>query len=192
MRHKALTATALAAASVVIGPVSGAHAARGMEVALQDDPVFLDNSWYGRDLGFQRARELGVSRLRVNFSWAREVASSNSKTQPATPTYNWGKFDSLIAQAAANGIKVQLTLTGPAPAWATSNHRIGNVKPKPAAFGRLAADVAAHFKGRVDRYGIWNEPNWKSWLEPHKSSPGIYRGMYKAAYGAIKRADRNA
>jgi hypothetical protein len=52
--------------------------------------------------------------------------------------------------------------------------------------------VAAHFKGRVDRYGIWNEPNWKSWLEPHASSPRIYRGLYKGAYAAIKRADPSA
>jgi len=87
---------------------------------------------------------------------------------------------------------VQLTLTGPAPAWATSNHRIGVVKPNAKQFAKFAGAVAAHFKGRVDRYGIWNEPNWKSWLEPHKSSPTIYRGLYTGAYSAIKRADSKA
>jgi Cellulase (glycosyl hydrolase family 5) len=191
MRWKTLVATALAAACL-IGPTTSAHAARGMEVALQDDSVFLNNSWYGRDLAFQRAHELGVTRLRVNFLWARSIRNAGGRSTPADPGYNWGNFDSLVNQAAAQGIKVQLTLTGPAPAWATGNHRIGVVNPNAAKFARFAADVAAHFKGRVDRYGIWNEPNWKSWLEPHNKSPRIYRNLYKGAYAAIKRADPSA
>jgi len=191
MRFKAFIVSALAAAALVV-PAGAAHAARGMEVALQDDSVFLTNSWYGRDLGFQRAKELGVTRLRVNVLWSRVVANPGSRSVPANPGYNWSNYDSLISQAAANGIKVQLTLTGPAPAWAEGKHRVGVYKPNARRFASFARDVASHFKGRVDRYGIWNEPNWKSWLEPHNSSPGIYRSLYRGAYSAIKRADRRA
>jgi Cellulase (glycosyl hydrolase family 5) len=191
MRLTAFIVSSILAAGMLL-PATSAHAARGMEVALQDDSVFLDNSWYGRDLGFQRAHELGVTRLRVNVLWARVVANPNSHSAPANPGYNWGNYDTLVSQAAAQGIKVQLTLTGPAPAWATGNHRVGVTKPNPARFAKFARDVASHFKGRVDRYGIWNEPNWLSWLKPHKSSPRIYRGLYKGAYSAIKRSDPSA
>ena len=190
MRTKALISLALLAA-LLAGRVASAHAARGMEVAIQDDQVFLNQAWYGRERAFARARELGVTRLRVNFIWAREIAHPGGRRAPADPGYNWGPFDSLIAQAATHGIKVQLTLTGPAPAWATGNHRVGVYKPNARAFANFARDVARHFKGRVDRYGIWNEPNWKSWLMPHASSPTIYRHLYVGAYRAIKRADRN-
>jgi hypothetical protein len=194
MRFKAikLITAALAAASLVIGPIASAHAARGMEVAIQDDSVFLNQAWYGRDAAFARAQELVVTRLRVNVLWSRVMAHPTGRRAPADPGYNWAPFDSLIDQAATHGIRVQLTLTGPAPAWATSNHRVGVVKPSAKRFAKFAGVVAAHFKGRVDRYGIWNEPNWKSWLEPHKSSPTIYRGLYKGAYRAIKRADSKA
>jgi len=191
MRFKALIVSSLVAAGMVV-PATSAHAARGMEVALQDDSVFLNNSWYGRDLAFQRAHELGVTRLRVNVLWARTMANAAGRSAPASPNYQWGNFDTLVNQAAAQGIKVQLTLTGPAPAWATGNHKIGVYRPNAPRFAKFAADVAAHFKGRVDRYGIWNEPNWKSWLEPHGSSPRIYRGLYKGAYSAIKRTDPSA
>jgi hypothetical protein len=191
MRFKAFILSSLVAAGLVV-PATSAHAARGMEVALQDDSVFLANSWYGRDLGFQRAHELGVTRLRVNMLWARVVANAHGRSAPKNPGYQWGNYDALINQAAAQGIKVQLTLAGPAPAWATGNHKVGVTKPNAAKFAKFAADVAAHFKGRVDRYGIWNEPNWKSWLEPHNSSPRIYRGLYKGAYSAIKRTDASA
>src|SRR3954447_1320772 len=191
MRLKAFIISALATAALVV-PTTSAHAARGMEVALQDDSVFLTNSWYGRDRAFQRAQELGVTRLRVNMLWARTISHNTGRSVPADPGYQWGNYDALVSQAAAHGIKVQLTLVGPAPEWATGNHKVGVYKPNAGRFGRFAADVAAHFKGRVDRYAVWNEPNWKSWLEPHGSSPRLYRSLYKSAYSAIKRSDPSA
>ena len=52
--------------------------------------------------------------------------------------------------------------------------------------------VAEHFAGRVDRYSIWNEPNWRTWLGPLKSAPGLYRSLYTRGYDAIKKADPRA
>jgi hypothetical protein len=173
-------------------PAASAHAARHMEVALQDDQVFLNQNWYGRANAFARAEELGVTRLRVNFIWAREVAGPRRGHTPTDPGYNWWHFDTLINDAAAHGMRIEMTLTGPAPAWATANHRVGVYKPNPRAYARFVRDVATHFKGRVDRYSIWNEPNWKSWLAPHSSAPHIYKRLYLAGYRAIKSADPQA
>jgi hypothetical protein len=193
MRRQLTTLIAAAAsAAAVLIPAASAHAARHMEVALQDDQVFLNRSWYDRDKAFERAKQLGVTRLRVNFIWAHEVANSRRRHAPAHPAYNWWHFDDLIDQAAARGIRVELTLTGPAPAWATANHHVGNYKPSPRAYSRFVRAVVSHFKGRVDRYSIWNEPNWKSWLQPHFSAPGLYRKLYVAGYRAVKSSDRNA
>jgi hypothetical protein len=185
-----LTITALAAAALI--PAASAHAARHMEVALQDDSVFLNQAWYGRNKAFLKAQQLGVTRLRVNFIWAHEVAHARNRHAPRKRQYNWYKFDSLIDQAAAFGMRVELTLTGPAPAWATGNHRVGVYKPRASAYGQFVRDVARHFKGRVDRYSIWNEPNWKSWLRPHGSAPHLYKLLYLAGYRAIKSSDRKA
>jgi hypothetical protein len=191
-RHfKNLTITALVLAGGLL-PAASAHAARHMEVALQDDQVFLNQNWYGRTKAFARAKELGVTRLRVNFIWAHEVAGPKRRHAPRDPGYNWWHFDSLIDEAAAHGIRVEMTLTGPAPAWATGNHRIGVYRPSPRAYGKFVRDVARHFKGRVDRYSIWNEPNWKSWLAPHYSAPHIYKLLYLAGYRSIKSADPSA
>ncbi|HKN94682.1 MAG TPA: beta-galactosidase [Thermoleophilaceae bacterium] len=188
---KHLTITALLAAGVLL-PAASAHAARHMEVALQDDQVFLNQSWYGRAKAFEKAKQLGVTRLRVNFIWGHEVASARSRHEPRHRAYNWYKFDSLIDEAAANGMRIEMTLTGPAPAWATHNHRIGVNRPNPRAYGHFVSDVAKHFKGRIDRYSIWNEPNWKSWLAPHNSAPHIYKLLYLAGYRAIRHADPRA
>jgi hypothetical protein len=181
-------------ASGGLGCADSAKAARGMEVAVQDDPVFTSQSYFDRARAFRLARNVGVTRLRVNVNWAYSMSpkAARARTKPAGLVYQWGAIDSAIDAAAANGIRVHLSLTGPAPAWATSNRKIGPMRPSASEFGRFASLAALHFRGRVDRYSIWNEPNWKGWLSPLGSGPAIYRQLYTRGYAAIKRADPRA
>jgi hypothetical protein len=83
-------------------------------------------------------------------------------------------------------------VSGPAPAWATKNHKVGGYQPDPTKFGAFMRIVAAHFKGRIDRYSIWNEPNLSAWLAPSNKAPGLYRGLYRAGYRAVKTVDPRA
>jgi hypothetical protein len=176
---------------------STAHAAPGMEVGLQDDSVFLYQSYYNRQVALAQARQLGVTRLRVNVLWNR-IASAQARqtTPPAQVTYNWGPYDSLVDAAAADGIKVQFSIAGPAPAWANGKHRnslhAGAYKPNPTLYGRFVHDVAQHFAGRVERYSIWNEPNWVGWLAPLATAPREYGRLFRAGYAAVKRVDPHA
>jgi hypothetical protein len=170
-----------------------AHAAAGMEFALQDDAVFVDQRWMERDTALDHAVELGATRIRVNVLWSRLlVGDAAARTTPKTVTYDFTKIDALQAAAAARGIKLQLTIAGPAPAWATGDHRIGNYRPDAAKYGAFVKTVVEHYKGRIDRYAIWNEPNWNTWLAPGKSAPSLYRALYTAGYKAAKTADPKA
>ena len=89
---------------------------------------------------------------------------------------------------------MHLSLTGPAPRWARPKPSLRQAwyKPNAREFGKWAGVVAEHFAGRVDRYSIWNEPNWKTWLGPLKSAPALYRSLYTRGYAAIKDADPRA
>jgi hypothetical protein len=187
----ALCALALAACATQPADVK---AARGMEIALQDDPVFVGRSYFNREKGFAHARALGVTRLRVNASWAFTLtkARQRAKSKPAGLSYSFGTLDSVVDAAARYGIRVHLSATGPAPAWATRNRRLGNYRPNQAEFAAFVSALAAHMKGRVDRYSIWNEPNWRTWLGPLRSAPAQYRGLYSRGYNAIKAADPGA
>jgi hypothetical protein len=89
-------------------------------------------------------------------------------------------------------MKLQLTLTGPAPAWATANHRVGPYKPNARYYAEFVAATVAHFRGLVDRYSVWNEPNYVGWLAPLKKGPKLYRKLYVAGYRAAKKADPSA
>jgi hypothetical protein len=163
------------------------------EVALQDDAVFLNRSYYDRERALVQAQRMGVTRLRVLVIWARvQGAQPDAKTKPATLKYDWSNFDSLIDAAARHGIRLQLDVTGPAPAWATGDHKQGIVRPNASKFGDFVSEAAQHFNGRVDRYSVWNEPNYVGWLAPRHSEPRLYRALYLAAYGAVKQTDPNA
>lgn len=170
----------------------GAQAAKGMEVAIQDDPVFLSQAYYDRERALQHARDMGVTRIRVNMIWSSVVNAPDDQNQPTPIVYNWAPYDSLIDAAARYGIRIQLTLTGSAPAWATFNRRAGVYGPRAGAYGDFTRAVATHFKGRVDRYAIWNETNYVSWMAPFEKAAALYRELYEAAYKQIKRADKRA
>ena len=160
-----------------------AHAAKNMELALQDDAVFVDQRWMDREKALDHAAALKTKRIRVNVIWSRVLVNG---------TYDFSAIDALQASAAKRGIKLQLTVTGPAPASATADHKIGGNRPDPVKFGAFARAVAVHFKGRVDRYSIWNEPNLSAWLSPSKSAPKLYRSLYSSGYTAIKTVDPKA
>src|SRR4051812_16139458 len=123
-----------------------AHASAGMELALQDDAVFVDQRWMDRDAALDHAVELGATRIRVNLLWSRLlVADADSRKTPQTATYDCSRVDALQAAPAARGIKLQLTIAGPAPAWATANHRTGNHRPDAAKYGAFVGTVVTHF-----------------------------------------------
>src|SRR3954447_17486958 len=167
-----------------------AHAAAGMEFALQDDAVFVDQRWMERDTALDHAVELGATRVRVNVLWSRLlVADADSRKTPRTVTYDFSRIDALQAAAAARGIKLQLTIAGPAPAWATGNHRAGNYRPDAGKYGAFVKTVVTHFKGRVDRYAIGNDPNGTTCLRPGRTPRSQYRAVYSAGYKAAKAVD---
>jgi cellulase (glycosyl hydrolase family 5) len=173
------------------------RAARGMELALQDDATFLvGGKRVPREKAFAYARQIGVTRLRVNVLWAYTMPPGfyEARRKPSNIPYLFNQIDDLVDEAADNGIRVHLSLTGPAPRWARPKPRIQQAwyKPNAREFGKWAGVVADHFAGRVDRYSIWNEPNWKTWLGPLKSAPGLYRSLYSRGYTAIKKADPRA
>jgi hypothetical protein len=182
--------------ALVIGVLAlpaGANAASDMEFALQDDSVFVTNAYYGRDRAMNKARDLGVTHIRVNVLWSEVVGSSkNRRSRPSTVNYDYTAYDQVVVAARARGMEVQMALVGPAPAWATGNRKRGVYKPKYRYYEDFVERTVQHFGGLVNRYSIWNEPNHVGWLAPLRSAPGLYSQLYKVGYSAIKRNNPNA
>jgi hypothetical protein len=163
---------------------------RGIEIALQDNAVFVAQLFYDRERALAQTRSLGASWVRMSVLWYRVAGrSAHRRHAAANPYYDWSSYDRAVAAARAHGLRVELSLSGPVPAWATGNGRVGADRPDAARFGQFAAAAATHFRGKVTRYSIWNEPNYVSWLSPLREAPALYRRLYQAGWSGIKSAD---
>jgi len=145
-------------------------------------------------------KTLGVKALRVELSWYEVAPAPTSATKPSfeatnPASYNWGQYDMLLAEAQKLGWQVLLTVTAPAPSWATANHKAPyTYRPDPLDFQEFMTAVARHYGSEVSLYSIWNEPNEAAYLTPQWSSSGksvsgrIYRGLYQAGYAGLQAA----
>src|SRR5215212_6512778 len=120
-------------------PAAPAAANKNLELAVQDDPVLLTRSWGDDQLALDRAVEMGASWVRVNLRWASSMpdAQAKARRKPHTVAWDFGRLQRLLDSTEARGLKVQVTLTGPAPAWATSTHRVGAQSPSRTQYGRF-------------------------------------------------------
>jgi hypothetical protein len=167
-------------------------AAKPMEIGLQDDGAFVAQIGLKRSRALNLAEQLHVSRIRVNVAWAKVVKHAGSKHRPKHRKYDFTAYDKLLVAAKKRGIKLQVTITGMAPAWATNNHKVGGDRPKVKYFKEFARVAVKHFRRNADRYAIWNEPNYKAWLGPLKAAPKLYHQIYETSYDIIRKYDPSA
>jgi hypothetical protein len=202
---------ALLAALVFAAPASSAPR---MEFGMEDPRLLQTEPWRAPEvLGAWRG--LGVETVRLHARWYA-VSPARKKVRrprrfdaadPNDPRYDWGSLDQAVDLVLAGGMTPMLTITGPAPYWATEDprRRKGQYFPRPGEYGQFARAVARRYGARVDRYLIWNEPNQPGWLLPQRDcrgrgrartctprSPHVYRRLFAAARRNIRRVDQRA
>jgi len=156
------------AAALALGTGLATPAA-AFEIGVQDDGAFYGGE-FDRSIAMDRIEELGATTIRADVLWSYFRARG------------YKPFDAMVDAAAARGIRVQFTLYG-TPRYDHGNRYISYFKPSAARYAKWVGGFARHFKGRVTRWAVWNEPNLA------QQSPLLYRSLYEAAYTALKRAD---
>jgi hypothetical protein len=210
-----LIVLAVATLAAALGMASGAGAASDLEIGIEDERILLDD--------FARApaavadwQALGITLVRIHARWGRlapgpQRPSGFSGSDPADPRYDWTELDRAVGLVRAAGLKIALTVTGPGPLWTSAKPSLHNprYKPSAAAFGAFARAVARRYRGQIDRYLIWNEPNIAGWLDPQLDcvrkrvkrrlktvctpvAPHLYRSLVRAAAPAIRASDPGA
>jgi hypothetical protein len=183
----------LAATLACLAPAA-AGASPTQESMFQDDHLLASSNATVQERTLKELESLGVDSIRSNFLWSAIAPEPNSKRRPrfdatdpaAYPEAQIARFDRLVRGAAEHGIELQVTITGPIPAWASdcggSLLRRRTCRPDPREFGRFATALAKRYDGtfgdlpRVSRWSIWNEPNQAGWLYPQYSRiAGAYR-----------------
>ncbi len=198
MRIRLLLACLLAALAVP----AAAQASPDQVMSFEAPSELLSDA--SREVALDQIAGFGVTRVRQLVYWQSIAPGPRRRSKPrfnaadpdAYPAAKWGPLDRLVAAAETRGIDVMLTLTGPVPRWATKRKRGFLKDPSALEFGRFAKAVARRYGDRVSTWSIWNEPNQPQFLLPQyergrPQSPRIYRGLYRAAYNAIRSVGDN-
>jgi hypothetical protein len=200
LRRLTPLAALLAAAALHVAP---AAASTTQQAVFQDDTAVKANP----PKALATLASLGVSTVKVTVNWDSVAPGTRPRhfnpSDPAAPAYQFALYDAIVRAAAQNGLQVFLTVTGPAPRWATASGEprggpAGVWKPSASQFGAFVQAVGRRYSGSfeglpaVRTWSLWNEPNYGPDLAPQgvggtEVAAGLYRGLLGAGWSALQR-----
>jgi polysaccharide biosynthesis protein PslG len=128
-------------------------------------------------------KDLGVTWVRLPVVW--------SQLETAKGNIDFASLDGLIDPLASSGVKILLTASS-APDWARNTTTESGPPTDFNDYANFVGALANHYKGRVQAYEVWNEPNIRREWSGRPLSAASYVEMLRLAYAAIKRADSAA
>ena len=126
-----------------------------------DDAQFVYSDAQHVDQRMAEAKALGFNRVRVSVYWRLIAPNPDSEQKPAGDASDprwygqgkWDRYDRITQLAAAHGLGVLFSLTGPSPMWATGTPDQGRSDvadswdPSAKDFGEFVAAVAKRYSG---------------------------------------------
>jgi hypothetical protein len=180
-----------------------ALAASNAGVSIMDDQLLLnEQDPVVMDRHMRHFRSLGVDRVRVSAFWDQLAPRPGRRRKPrfdaashTAPEYHFANLDRVVVSAVRNGLKVMISITTPAPLWATGDpgRHDRQWKPKPREFALFARAIATRYRHHADQFAILNEPNQPGWLAPQSDKRGVYaphhyRRLVRASFPVIRKA----
>ncbi len=92
----------------------------------------------------------GIGWVRIDVVWGLIEIHRDS--------FDWARYDTLVDTLGGRGLRIFATLQG-TPQWATSGSEFSGVPDDPDDWREFCYIVASRYRGRVDAWGFWNEPN---------------------------------
>jgi hypothetical protein len=169
----------------LLGLLAGALLPAGASAAQKG--VVPDLTWgVSRSVQDQTAAALTES----GAKWARMSISWSDWVEPKKGSYNssaLSSFDRGIDLARASGAKV-LIMVEESPSWARDSDNKNSPPRNNADLADFVRFLATRYRGKVEGYEIWNEPNL-TWAWPSGPNPAQYARMLKAVSPAVKLGD---
>lgn len=141
----------------------------------------------------QAVADAGGTAIHGSFDWVN--------IERTRGVYDWSRADQTVADAEAHGLTM-FAYIGNTPDWALpegwaagTGWRTPPAEEYAEAFEEYCEAVAARYRGRVEHFFFWNEPNGCSWVNDNCSNGdgyALYTAWLKRAYTAIKRGNPDA
>jgi hypothetical protein len=219
---RALTAGAATATVFAFAGAGSAQASQNQLSFMMDDALLLYRSDATREATLDLMKGLGVDGVRVVINWS--VIAEKSRATPTarrrfrgddsttyTPLAIWDRYDRLVQGAAARGMVVLFSVTGPGPPWSRGAGGRGlpdSYRPNVTEFYKFVKALGKRYSGteadnhgralpRVALWSLWNEPNQYQTLTPQSefnrtagrvipTAPILYRSLVLAALRGLR------
>jgi len=127
------------------------------------------------------AARLGAGWVRIDMNWFA--------VEQAPGRYDWSVYDALTDDAEANGIRIYATLAY-TPAWATTGPAVSGVPSDPHDWYEFCFRAAQRYRGRIEHFGMWNEPNLTAFWAGNRSQ--YVEAILKTGSRAVRDANPRA
>ena len=177
-----------------VHPIRNAAVYRyGINTRFDQDP-----DWERIERGMALLEEAGFRYIRQVFPW-EDIERPwkgrfwNDLAQEST----WKKYDRLVALAKQHNLTIIARLERPPP-WAypdgkpPDDGRHQGLPERLEDYGDFAYAVAQRYRGDVQIFQIWNEPNLYGEWWPENPDPAVYVAMLKVASQRIREANPEA
>lgn len=148
-----------------------------------------------RELTVKMARDAGIGWAKVMFPWQEIEPRKGRFYDDRYRKSSWEKYDEILALVEKYNIRLIARLDKP-PEWAlVPSGQVGD-RGTPlvsiADYASFVGEVAKRYRGRIQHYQIWNEPNLAAEWGGLRPNAGAYTELLKAAASAIRAADPDA
>lgn len=127
----------------------------------------------------------------LGFEWGKSFANW-ATIEPEPGEYRWVDPDNIVKAFGDQEVKILMRVHG-TPAWARPPDTPLSQPPDDVAdFANFMTALATRYKGQVQAYEIWNEPNLNYEWGNQPPDPAAYTALLKAAYIAVKKVDPEA
>ncbi len=140
------------------------------------------------------AADAGFHWLRQEFTWEDiEIHGKGDYEDRRHEPYRsaWAKYDQVVDLAEANGMELIVRISNP-PAWTRAlTDTVGTYAPPDdfQDFADFVSAVVSRYRGRIQYYQLWNEPNIYPEWGVYPISPEQYTDLLKAGATAARAAD---
>ena len=129
------------------------------------------------------AEGLGVGWIKHQVQW--------HTIEHGPDDFDWQNLDRVVDGAEGYGFKLLLSVTR-APDWTREVELEGGPPADYAEFGRFMEQLAGRYRGRVEAYELWNEPNLAREWRGDTLDPSRFASLVAEGAVGVRAADSDA
>lgn len=143
--------------------------------------------WWNGEL---RARDAQLAKD-AGFTWAKQAFPWRNIEGAGKGIFDWSVADQVVQALNGHGLKI-IARVDFQPSWARADGARNGPPDNYRDYGDFLYAMASRYRGKIQGYEIWNEPNLAREWGGRPPNAAEYVALLRVAYRRIKEADPNA